>query len=1034
MDRYELNTRIDQIKRAMEKKDFATAATTADLVDWSKVKNNSLLMIVADAYEAAKEYGKAKEILLIAYKRTPMGRQLAYRLALISVKMKDFDDADAFYGDFKQIAPYDTAAFILEYRIAKARGESPEKLISILEAYKQVDVDEKWTYCLARLYDEIGNKERCVELCDEIILWFNEGEYVTKAMKLKQKHTPLSKGQEERLFAQETKTFGPVSEQTAAAANAGDGVLRGKEAPADDALQGNEATADDALRGNEASADDALRGKTAPADDEQPAERYPDIEVKQFAGNGSDTIDIQQTIAESMKEIMNDDEAAPAEESGTDNLQNTSSVLNPIFKMEGDGQISLDMIKEPEKPEKQITGQLDIEAVLKDLEARGILNKRTVSGTVDAMDKAAEVVEKAKIETEEYRNIRKTSSLLETIEKIRESEAAEEAVLSGEDPVKETVIEDIIPDVEPEIEDVIDTDMVAEAVAEAKEEDEASYRNRTYDDMEGFVFIDTRDLSEIIAEVNEQEAAAKKDEEKEAEPEQEAAEEAAAEPEEEAEAEIAEEAAAEPAEEPGSAEAADDEEEPDWESWAERVDAKDVTPLSEAELSDEELPTEDPVADDLGFEGIFDSPADGEILLEPLENEAEAAKPEAGEPGETEAAKPEDEEPGETEAADPKQAEPARETMVFHIDGLEPSDGQESETETKEESEEKSGSETGAAEQEPENEAGQPEEKSGDKAESKAESKAENESENGPENESENEEDSKSENKSGESSDEKGSVKTGGYVDEQIAAAHEDHEYYHGKHKLNDADAEAIKGFLIITGLEERITRTIESLADPENLDGTSAKNNIIIMGDPQTGKTTLASDLIKLINKKRGRYGRKIAKVKAPALNAKGFSNSFNRILKHDLIIEDASKLSDETIEEILDKVEFYTDDMIIALEDTAANMKEILDDFPEFDDVFNNRLVLKEFNLDEWLSFAEKHARSRGYAIDPIGKLALAQSIDEVYGINQGIEEDDVKDIVNAAIKNREKKVGGRIARAFRRRSKDEELTELLERDFLR
>ena len=637
MDRYELNTRIDQIKRAMEKKDFATAATTADLVDWSKVKNNSLLMIVADAYEAAKEYGKAKEILLIAYKRTPMGRQLAYRLALISVKMKDFDDADAFYGDFKQIAPYDTAAFILEYRIAKARGESPEKLISILEAYKQVDVDEKWTYCLARLYDEIGNKERCVELCDEIILWFNEGEYVTKAMKLKQKHTPLSKGQEERLFAQETKTFGPVSEQTAAAANAGDGVLRGKEAPADDALQGNEATADDALRGNEASADDALRGKTAPADDEQPAERYPDIEVKQFAGNGSDTIDIQQTIAESMKEIMNDDEAAPAEESGTDDLQNTSSVLNPIFKMEGDGQISLDMIKEPEKPEKQITGQLDIEAVLKDLEARGILNKRTVSGTVDAMDKAAEVVEKAKIETEEYRNIRKTSSLLETIEKIRESEAAEEAVLSGEDPVKETVIEDIIPDVEPEIEDVIDTEMVAEAVAEAKEEDEASYRNRTYDDMEGFVFIDTRDLSEIIAEVNEQEAAAKQDEEKEAEPEQEAAEEAAAEPEEEAEAEIAEEAAAEPAEEPGSVEAADDEEEPDWESWAERVDAKDVTLLSEAELSDEELPTEDPVADDLGFEGIFDSPADGEILLEPLENEAEAAKPEAGEPEETEA-------------------------------------------------------------------------------------------------------------------------------------------------------------------------------------------------------------------------------------------------------------------------------------------------------------------------------------------------------------------------------------------------------------
>ena len=196
MDKYEYNVKSDQIRKLYSHKEYEAAAKIADEIDWRKVKDNSMISRVADVYENNKEYSKAKEILLIAYERSPLGRQLAYRLTILSLRTRDFVEADEFYQDFVEMSPMDVAQYILKYRIAKAKGEDTDILISILEAYVEVEKDERWQYELAKLYHDAGYEDKCVSMCDDIIVWFNGGKYVEKAMKLKQLHKKASVQQE----------------------------------------------------------------------------------------------------------------------------------------------------------------------------------------------------------------------------------------------------------------------------------------------------------------------------------------------------------------------------------------------------------------------------------------------------------------------------------------------------------------------------------------------------------------------------------------------------------------------------------------------------------------------------------------------------------------------------------------------------------------------------------------------------------------------------------------------------------------------
>lgn len=198
MDKYEYRVKLDQIEKLVRKKDYVTAAKIADGIDWRKVKSVTTLSMIADIYDETDRLEDCYEILNMVYDRSPVSRRIVYRLAEVAVKMHDFKEAIELYKEFVRIAPHDLSKYILKYQIYRERGSSVTDQITILEEYKSHEYSERWSYELACLYEEAGMTERCIEECDELILWFSEGEYVAKALELKMKYQELTAVQQEK--------------------------------------------------------------------------------------------------------------------------------------------------------------------------------------------------------------------------------------------------------------------------------------------------------------------------------------------------------------------------------------------------------------------------------------------------------------------------------------------------------------------------------------------------------------------------------------------------------------------------------------------------------------------------------------------------------------------------------------------------------------------------------------------------------------------------------------------------------------------
>ena len=198
MDKYEYRLKAEQIEKLVKKKDYQTAVNISDTIDWRRVKNLNMLYIVADLYEAVVRYEDCMEILNIAYDRAPVGRMLLYKMTEIATRTHNFEEAIKLYREFVKAAPHDQSRYILKYQIYRERGSSLDDQIKTLKEYKTHEYQEKWAYELASLYDQAGMQEDCVRECDELILWFSEGEYVTKAMELKMKYEPLTPVQQDK--------------------------------------------------------------------------------------------------------------------------------------------------------------------------------------------------------------------------------------------------------------------------------------------------------------------------------------------------------------------------------------------------------------------------------------------------------------------------------------------------------------------------------------------------------------------------------------------------------------------------------------------------------------------------------------------------------------------------------------------------------------------------------------------------------------------------------------------------------------------
>ena len=490
MDKYEYNLKLDQIKSLSSEENYVGAAEIADTINWNKIKNINTLVKAGEIYEKAERYDDARDILLMAYDRSPIGRMIIYRLAEVAIKMGDYDAATEYYDEFVEIAPHDDLRYVLKYSIKKGQGASYDELIEILEEFKEQEYTEEWAYELAYLYHKAGKTEKCIEACDELILWFGDGPYVERALELKMLYQPLTKDQEEKYrkfrFEHEGKTQIDAAEMTKAGELAHDTVT------------------------------------------------IPQVEVNQEKFN---TVNLQKEIAKGMQQIIDAKEKGevadtmdnikkivdeipylkiPKEEEEKSSLQDTQHIatdeeidgslkhnFQEMLGEDSDGQISM-VMKEKTQLEHQITGQMSIQDVLDDWEK-----------TRRAAEAALYEADQQKLESAKARALQEAGDIMERLNDVipkldagvTPKELLEEQYLQSQsttelpkidfkpiiqnsnvvDAVKEEEFDNEIDEIEPEIESE-EFNIPDEEFEEASEMDE-----------------DTKNISDDIPDISDEE-------------------------------------------------------------------------------------------------------------------------------------------------------------------------------------------------------------------------------------------------------------------------------------------------------------------------------------------------------------------------------------------------------------------------------------------------------------------------------------------------------------------------------------------------
>jgi len=400
VDKYEYNLKLDQIKALSAEEGYMSAAEIADSINWNKIKNVNTLVKIGEIYEKAERYQDARDILLMAYDRSPIGRMIIYRLAEVAIKMGDYDAATEYYDEFVEIAPHDDMKYVLRYAIKKGQGASFDELITILEEYKDEEYTEEWAYELAYLYHKAGKADKCIDACDELILWFGDGPYVERALELKMLYQPLTNAQEEKY-----RRFKAEKE---------------KPAKIKDEAEVTEIGAMEMVKGGEIVHDDVT---------------IPQITVNQEKFN---TVNLQQEIAKGMQQIME----AKGKNEVADTMDTIKKIVEdiPYLKLEkeqeeyvqqpeetehiatdeeidgslklnfkellgedADGQMSM-VMSEKTQLEHQITGQMSIQDVLEEWEK-----------TRHAAEIALKEAEQQKLESAKARALQEAGDIMERL-------------------------------------------------------------------------------------------------------------------------------------------------------------------------------------------------------------------------------------------------------------------------------------------------------------------------------------------------------------------------------------------------------------------------------------------------------------------------------------------------------------------------------------------------------------------------------------------------------------------------------------------
>ena len=866
MDKYEYKLKLDQMKSLTAEGKYEEAAEIADTINWRKIKNINALVKVGEIYEKVGRYDESKDVLLTAYDKSPIGRMIIYRLAEVAIRTKSFDEAKEYYQEFVEIAPHDNLKYVLKYEISKAQGADIGTLIGILEELKEQEYSEEWAYELAYLYHKAGMSEKCIDACDELILWFGDGPYVERALELKMLYQPLTKQQEDKY-----RTFRQRH----------DGVV---EVRPEDPLESGEIVPEPVQIKDVKMSAERFNTQNLQEELQRSMQEIMNATEKEAV---NDTMDNIKKLVEDIPylQIPSEKEEVPQEEEVYQHIETDEEIDNSLksnfqeMLVDEDGQMSLYM-QGGRVAEPQVSGQMSIEDVLADWEK-----------TKRAAEAALQEAEQRKLESAKARALQEAEELLGRLA-------------------------DVIP--------MLDSGLTPKDLLDQKYLSKDGQPNDNavsmVTNMNQFLQQEIDRLSDENAQMDEQLAAV----------------------------------GASPVGDymANAGVAAED--------AAQNVVAAGVQELmTEEELPEIAMPEGlddiDNQWEDEDFEEL-DAEVPQENVASLAEHTAEQTKPEA-------LAEADDTMEAGTSAEDVEAAILAETARQMAKESVEKEELPEIEL-------------------------------PGDLDLGKEETA------------------------------------------EEILPAIVEPEAFEVPDtisKLSKELREIFTYFVPITGMEEQLCQALTGASQHLTKGTTAGTGNMIIQGGSGSGKTVLATSMIKALQKETGKPNGKIGKIEASVLNQKDVAALLKKVAGGCLIIEKAGDLSRETALKLSLLLEQDTSGVLVIIEDTKHGIQKALSRDDGFAAKFSEKINIPIFTSDELVSFAKSYANELGYTIDEMGVLALYNSISNIEHADRETTLTEVKEIVDKAVAHSEK---GGLKKAFSiitsRRYDEDDYIILREKDF--
>ena len=1036
MDKYEYRVKTEQMLDHLEKKEYQQAKEIADGIDWRRVKNASMLNTVSEIYEYNGEFKKGRDILFLAFDRAPGSRKIVYRLGTLALKIKDIREATDCYEEFVKLAPKDPNQYILKYKILRTQGASLTDQITALEEFKKAEYIEKWAYELAKLYDEAGMTAECLEECDDLILWFSEGKYVYLAMELKMKYKPLTPLQQEKYDSRPgaVKKKPEPEKQPESTLEEVDDENEYNEGTEEIVDVQEEPVREPVTERVDESEVQEIPPQEVPMQETVVQEEIPQ-EVPMQETVVQEEIPQEEIVEEAAEEVVEEEpvyteqEEAVEEHGSTIKQVVTGATLEEALA-QGMAVANGITIEEEAMKEREdeilANGQMMIDDILQKWEEKQKDHEAAIEKQkAKDEERLQKEREQARIrQEEERREVERKAAEAEARRKAEEEEAARKA---AEEEARRKAEEEAAR-------------KAAEEEARRKAEEEAA-----------------RKAAEEEARRKAEEEAARKA----------AEEEARRKAEEEAARKAAEEEARRKAEEEAARKAAEEEAEPI--SKTQRI-PDDIVRLMEEmgnEESEEELYEEDfedgSETEEDFIEGIeeelsgidmsgssFEEADFGDEDFEEADFEEEDFEDEDFEEADFEGEDFEDEDFEEADFEDEDFEEADFEEEDFEDEDFEEEDEEEADFE--EEDFEEEDFEEADFEDEDFEEADfeeedfdadfadvddeeedfdddfadvDDEETDFDDEDLEIEDDEEADEELEIEEPSEEEIQARIKKSKGGVPFDTGFVVTGRY---DLSATSE----IGLKAGLTEEQKKLFSYFVPVRGMSEQIVEVLDNDRRAQR-EGTSKTGNLLVIGRKGSGKTVLAVDIVKAIQKQRSLKQGKVAIVTGESLNKKELTNIIQKLRGGAIIIEHAGKLNARTVKELNYLMEKKTGELLFVLEDQRKPLERLMTANPDFKKKFSSKLELPVFINDELVTFGQTYAKENGYKLDEMGILALYSRIDVMQREDHAVSVAEVKEIMDEAISHSQKANVKHLARrVFGKGTDDSDRIILKEEDF--